>query len=115
MSESDSEDNSRKRSRINPICQAKNCDETADCAISSKRGHPKEEWKLCKAHFNDTNGEDPWNNDDLDWIVNKLYYRCPSGGKISHNLILDGGYHCGCGELHLPKPIDNNKRSNQKQ
>jgi len=89
---------------IHPICQAEDCDQLAGRSISSEDGHPHEEWKLCPSHYNEVEGIDPDNPLGHDWTVRKLYYRCPSGGKISHNQVseeLDGRYHCPCGYVHI--------------
>jgi len=93
-----------------PICQADDCTNVAVHVRSSLEGHPNGEWKLCREHFNEVDGKDPWYNEERDWTLKKLYYRCPNGGKISHNSILkyedEGGYPCSCGERHLPEKPD---------
>jgi len=110
MSESEIGGVSRNQSRVSPICQAEDCEETATYTIPSQNGHPHKEWKLCSGHYNEVDGRDPWYDDERKWTLRKLYYRCPNGGRISHNPILkyedEGGYPCSCGERHLPQKPD---------
>jgi hypothetical protein len=109
MTEANSGTGSTNQIRVSPICQAKGCETTATHAISSQNGHPNGEWKLCWGHFDEVDGRDPWYDEDRQWTLRKLYYRCPDGGRISHNLILKykskGGYPCSCGERHPPQII----------
>jgi hypothetical protein len=73
-----------------PLCQADSCDSVADHAIPSQDGHPNSEWKLCKNHFDDVDGRDPYQIKGKDWTVKKLYYRCCNCSMIiSHNLELE--------------------------
>ena len=110
MSESENGDDSRNQSTASPICQARDCTKLATLTISCENGHPDKEWKLCSGHFDEVDGRDPWFDDERKWTLRKLYYRCPNGGKISHNSILkyedEGGYPCSCGERHLPQKPD---------
>ena len=109
MSESENRDDSWEQSTVSPICQARDCTTLATLAISSENGHPHKEWKLCSGHFDEVDGRDPWYDWGQEWTIRKLYYRCPNGGRISHNLILkyedEGGYPCSCGDRHLPQII----------
>jgi len=110
MSELETENDTKNQSRASPICQAEDCEETATHIIPSQNGHPNEEWKLCMSHYDEVDGRDPRYDDKRIWTLRKLYYRCPNGGKISHNSILkyedEGGYPCSCGERHLPEKPD---------
>ena len=110
MNESETGEVTRNQSRVSPICQAEDCEETATHAIPSQKGHPNEEWKLCTSHYDEVDRRDPWSDDERKWTLRKLYYRCPNGGRISHNPILkyedEGGYPCSCGERHLPQKPD---------
>jgi len=98
---------------IHPICQADGCEHLAARGVASVRGHPDDEWKLCLQHYNEVNGQDAWYMLGHDWGLQKLYYRCPETGAISHNIILkdkdSGGYQCSCGHKHPPVRWDNNK------
>jgi len=111
MSESENGDDSRNQSTASPICQARDCTKLATLTISCENGHPDKEWKLCSGHFDEVDGRDPWFDDERKWTLRKLYYRCPNGGRISHNLILkykdQGGYPCSCGERHLAQTVEN--------
>ncbi|MCL9814401.1 hypothetical protein [Natranaeroarchaeum aerophilus] len=95
---------------IYPICQAESCNQLAARTIASQRGHPHQEWKLCANHYNEVDGSDPHGQLGHGWILKKLYYRCPNGGEISHNLILleqdDDGYACSCGSRHTAISVD---------
>jgi|GEM_PF-3597340 len=89
---------------IHPICQADGCTHLAVSALSSENGHPHEKWRLCFDHYEEVNGLPPRYPLGHNWTVRKLYYRCPSGGKISHNQVseeLDGRYNCSCGYVHI--------------
>lgn len=77
-----------------PLCQAKNCEKDAQFAIPSADGHPHDEWKLCEEHFNETDGQDPYQLPNKGWTLRKLYYRCKAcNEQISHNVNL-GSHRC---------------------
>jgi len=95
---------------IYPICQADSCEHIAAGVIPSEQGHPDDEWKLCTEHYREVGGVDPWYPLGHDWSLKKLYYRCPEGGKLSHNTLHPGDetdrYQCSCGEWHVPATIE---------
>ena len=111
MSEPKTVDITKNQSKVNPICQAEDCEKAAIYSVSSQKGHPHNEWKLCPTHYDEVNGKDPWYDEERQWTLRKLYYRCPNGGKISHNSIQkyedEGGYPCSCGERHLAQTVEN--------
>ncbi|WP_436931251.1 hypothetical protein [Halosimplex halobium] len=100
---------------IHPVCQADGCEYLAARGIASKRGHPHDEWKLCSEHYNEVKGQDPWYPLGHHWNLQKLHYRCPETGSISHNIILreqdDGGYLCSCEYKHVPVGRDDEEFS----
>lgn len=100
---------------IHSVCQADGCEYLAARGIASKRGHPHDEWKLCSEHYREVGGQDPWYPLGHDWGLQKLHYRCPEAGDISHNIILretdSGGYRCSCGHNHLPVGRDDEEFS----